>query len=662
MSIVNVEALKQNGCQLWWPGQVASSNAPKAITAAGDAKQILPFPGAGIGMFDGTGDFIELPNHSDFDFGTSLWTIECYCYIKDYSSTTKMIFRTPYGDTGYGSISIGVTTSGKIASGISLDGSTWVNASTIVWASTLSVNTIYHIALVRRADGYVKGYINGVEDFSYNLGVSSSLVTPNRTIKIGYGSSGDNLYFNGNLSEFRVSSVARYTANFTPPRRQLESDEHTKLLIHFNRNDTTFIDSSPSAHTITAYGNAKQLCSPCGSGVAYFDGSRDYLIIPDSDDWFFGTNDFTIEFWYCPLALRTTVGGSLFEIRTTEYVSPLVIFHDYSGNNNTYGVMFSWDWTVSRAMKSTTSAAVGRWDHFALVRQGSTFKLFLNGVVESTYTSSNSIGNSGDPLYIGGVPFRADASINGLLCNYRISKYIARYTSNFTPQTTPFAPDPYTKLLLHMDGVGNAFYDSSDPPGDNGFPILPDGVTVTPSGTFTTQKMKDGRNIWKFNGSTNYITISDHASWSMFTSDFTIVAWVKFDSIAANRTIIGQYTDTNNQWFVRWTTSNVIQLYGITSSTARFDFTCPLTPVAGTWYHVVIQRSGSSCVMYINGVAQTVTQTTAFSATATDIAAVLSIGKINTEYQAGNIKDLQIFTKALTMDQISALYQETYIY
>ena len=195
-----------------------------------------------------------------------------------------------------------------------------------------------------------------------------------------------------------------------------------------------------------------------------------------------------------------------------------------------------------------------------------------------------------------------------------------------------------------------------------GFPILPAGVTVTPNGTFTTQKMKDGRNIWKFDGSTNYITISDHASWSMFLNNFTIVAWIKFDSIAANRTIIGQYADANNQWYVKWTTSNIIQLYGITSSTARFDFTCPLTPVAGTWYHIVVQRSGSSCVMYINGVAQTVTQTTAFSATATDIAAVLSIGKINTEYQAGNTKDLQIFTKALTMDQISALYQETYIY
>ena len=216
--------------------------------------------------------------------------------------------------------------------------------------------------------------------------------------------------------------------------------------------------------------------------------------------------------------------------------------------------------------------------------------------------------------------------------------------------------------VLHWSGESAISGTYDDDGNKRGFLILPDGVTVTPNGTFTTQKMKDGRNIWKFDGSTNYITISDHASWSMFTSDFTIIGWVKFDSVAANKVIIGQYTDANNQWYLQWTTGNIIQLYGITSSTARFDFSCPLTAVANIWYHIVVQRSGSSCIMYINGVVQTVTQTTAFSATATDIAAVLSIGKINTGYQTGNIKDLQMFTKALTMDQISALYQDTFIY
>lgn len=56
MSILSQEAKKQLGCVLHWTGQTATQNAPKAITAAGGATQVLPFPGAGIGMFDGNGD------------------------------------------------------------------------------------------------------------------------------------------------------------------------------------------------------------------------------------------------------------------------------------------------------------------------------------------------------------------------------------------------------------------------------------------------------------------------------------------------------------------------------------------------------------------------------------------------------------------------------
>lgn len=211
-----------------------------------------------------------------------------------------------------------------------------------------------------------------------------------------------------------------------------------------------------------------------------------------------------------------------------------------------------------------------------------------------------------------------------------------------------------------QSAVSGAYDDDGN---KRGFLILPDGVTVTPTGTFTTQKMKDGRNIWKFDGSTNYITISDHASWSMFLNDFTIAGWVKFDSVAANKVIIGQYVDANNQWYLVWTTSNVIQLYGITSSTARFNYSISYTPTAATWFHLAVVRSGSSCLIYINDVLQTVTATTAFSATGTDIASTLNIGGMNSVYMLGNIKDLQVVSgKALTQDQIAAIYKETFIY
>jgi len=195
-----------------------------------------------------------------------------------------------------------------------------------------------------------------------------------------------------------------------------------------------------------------------------------------------------------------------------------------------------------------------------------------------------------------------------------------------------------------------------------GFLILPDGVTVTPAGTFTSQKLKNGSNILKFDGSTNYVTVSDHANWAMFLSNFTICGWIKFDTIVANRMIIGQYADASNSWILQWNTNNTITLIGEISNTATFSYSCPLTPVAGTWYHIAVQRSGSTCLMCINLVSQTVTVTTAFTAVDTNVAATLNIGGLNSVYNLGNFKDIQLFRKALTLDQLGALMNGTYIY
>lgn len=664
MSIMSQEAKKQLGCVLHWNGAVASSNSQKAITANGNVKQLLPFPGAGIGMFDGTGDYIQCQEDTVFNFGTGDFCIEGLFYFNILPSSTNVnLFQltksggtsalnlTIYNGTGWGAYFELIVNGTQIFHLKQGDMTGW------------STNTWYHVAIVRSGNNWYV-FRNGAVLLSTtnSTSLSSNFSVPYIGYRLDNG-----YYLNGYVSEVRISDVARYIAAFTPPKRQLESDSNTKLLLHFNRNDTTFIDSSPSAHTITAYGDAKQLCSPCGSGVAYFDGNGDYLSIPDSDDWYMASsNYFTISFWINIKSIPPSGYGAMLFVQNATNDATYIHYANIVNLNGISQIQWRCKVNNQNAWYIGSKIPMNEFHYIELVRSGNTVYYFVDGVLMISATIAYTPTNISAPLLLGYKYFSSESvwnyAINAYLSEFRWEKGIARHTANFTPQTTPFTPDPYTKLLLHMDGVGNAFYDSSDPPGDNGFPILPDGVTVTPSGTFTTQKMKDGRNIWKFDGSTNYITISDHASWSMFLNDFTIAGWVKFDSIAANKVIIGQYTDANNQWYLQWTTSNIIQLYGITSSTARFNFSCPLTAVANTWYHIVVQRSGSSCIMYINGVAQTVTQTTAFSATATDIAAVLSIGKINTGYQTGNIKDLQIFTKALTMDQISALYQETFIY
>jgi len=58
------------------------------------------------------------------------------------------------------------------------------------------------------------------------------------------------------------------------------------------------LDSSPNNQTITAFSGAHhEANSPLGGSSVSFDGTGDYLSLADSEDWNFGTGDFTIDFW-----------------------------------------------------------------------------------------------------------------------------------------------------------------------------------------------------------------------------------------------------------------------------------------------------------------------------------------------------------------------------
>lgn len=69
------------------------------------------------------------------------------------------------------------------------------------------------------------------------------------------------------------------------------NDSETKLLIHSDTTSgsTTFSDSSDSIHTITLNGDVVHSgnTSKFGDTSMYFDGSGDYLSVPDSTDWDF---------------------------------------------------------------------------------------------------------------------------------------------------------------------------------------------------------------------------------------------------------------------------------------------------------------------------------------------------------------------------------------
>ena len=130
-------------------------------------------------------------------------------------------------------------------------------------------------------------------------------------------------------------------------------DVNTLLLLHCNGADTstTFIDSSRSHKTVTPNGNSQidTAQSKFGGASSLFDGTGDYLSVPDSEDWNFGTGSFTFDFWVRFNAAPTAEAHLCIQgdpaglgVPFNFYCSPTTISFYASSNG------FAWDIALAR--------------------------------------------------------------------------------------------------------------------------------------------------------------------------------------------------------------------------------------------------------------------------------------------------------------------------
>ena len=140
-------------------------------------------------------------------------------------------------------------------------------------------NTWTHIAGVR-SGSTVKLYINGVER-------ASGTNTTNFTDSLAYigRNAVGNTWTVGYIDELRVSSVARYTSNFTPATAAFTNDADTQLLLHMNgaNNSVDFPDDGPGAVTgVTAVSLVDAVTSAASTiNIPAFAMPGDYAILFD---------------------------------------------------------------------------------------------------------------------------------------------------------------------------------------------------------------------------------------------------------------------------------------------------------------------------------------------------------------------------------------------
>ena len=381
----------------------------------------------GSGYFDGTGDYLSTtPSSSAFSFGTGDFTIEYWVYVN--SGTNNGIFQL--SDTAGG---LKPSQANSLAMNIFTNNSVSIYANGTSYQApnnTLPYNSWTHFAIVRSSN-VTKLYANG--SLITSIGSSGSITdnTNYTGLYVAVGGYYSTAYLmTGYVSNFRVvKGTAVYTSNFTPPTAPLTAITNTSLLLNFTNSG---IYDATAKNVLETVGDAQAsttITPKWGTTSMKFDGTGDYLAVPDSRLFNFTSSDWTIEFW-----MYRTVNATqtLITKRTSNAVAGIP--NIFANTSNKIVVECS----GQTALTPTGTISNNVWTHVAIVRSGSgsnNVKIYFDGTADATSVTWTTMATNTSPVYIG-----ADTNGNGYtgyLQDIRISRY-ARYTANFTPPTAAF--------------------------------------------------------------------------------------------------------------------------------------------------------------------------------------------------------------------------------
>jgi hypothetical protein len=279
------------------------------------------------------------------------------------------------------------------------------------------------------------------------------------------------------------------------------TDSYQKLCSHFNGVDAATAYTDPIAGAYTFFGNAQLDTAQKKFGTAslLLDGTSDYVTIPNSSSWDFGSGDFTIDFWIRWNVVPSGTTPSVFLNRYGGWAcwySPDVkcMTFQYAPGNYLLYTQNCW-----------TDPVANTWYHIAGVRSGNSFKWYKNGVLLSSHNMTGITIPNGSSFGIGGRYERTSAWwwLNGWMDEVKVSKGIARWTSDFTLPTKELGESSITISGLNGNLLQNSDFEtwsagaSSAPNGwilsGAGASIARESTTIK-LGTYSTKLTRGGSN------------------------------------------------------------------------------------------------------------------------------------------------------------------------
>jgi hypothetical protein len=505
-------------------------------------------------LLNGNSDYVSVPDSTDWFFDTGDFTIDCWVRwnaLPTSGNRQKIITQSKDGSNRW---YFGIWNNGGVQT---LEFRHFPNSGTadiaIVKTTSVSINTWYHLALVRNGNNWMifkDGSQQGTTEVdAYNIdNIAGALY-------IGVRKDKDEDYFNGWIDEVRVTKgLARWTTTFTPDTQayplesgyimqDFTSTTHTqgsyslktvaiateslnktltytpaspinltdKRVIHFymyasrtgsnikigiHDSGGTTTETTPnitSANTwqsvlwdISAVTNANKdaidsiivtvtnadadntfyIDNMYAGEIVYVDTSNpkfgtgsgrfysdSILTTPDHADFYFAEKPFTMDFWVKFGTLSTTSSVMFYQQESgAGYTTKLWLNSEtnlkfLSIDNNTTKADYSCSWTPM----------TGEFKHVALTRHvngtGTAIQMFIDGISQAvtsvTAVTTSTLPNLTTPIYIGGDFTNKNFPIKGWLDEYRITKNVARWTSNFTPPINAY--NDATGGYLHQD-------------------------------------------------------------------------------------------------------------------------------------------------------------------------------------------------------------------
>lgn len=504
-------------------------------------------------------------------------------------------------------------------------------------AANLAAGTWYHIAASYNAQtASATIMVNGAIQASTVSGtIPTSIGDDAGRFHIGAEDStaGANSYYDGIIDEVRLynraitESEARSLHAFAaPPVAYWNFDENT---------GTTIYDRSGNANN-AALTNGPTYAPGKFGGSLKFDGSDDTMTISDATS--LKPSYITIQGWIKRSALANAAYP--IPIFKENFASGKgYLFGDYSGSNDLFGCRLNGGTDVTNGQLQETTATYDAWVHYACTFDGTTIRLYKNGILVNSKTPSFSVISHDTTAIVNATSYLGSIDDVKIYDYPRTAAQIIEDMNGGHP-----APgSPIGSAVGHWkfdEGYGTTAFNSGNAgTSQNG----------TVSGATWTNAGKYGRAL-SFDGTADNVAISPIA----FGPQFTWMHWIKTSSTAS-----GMYTIGNSF-------SGDGYRFGINAGRIRFLAGSGLYTEAycgnrtvndDAWHHIVgvFDSTNSTFTCYIDGTYEATVATVDFSAMQTSATPGIGAPPCCTDY-SGLIDEVKAYNLGLNADQVKAEY------